>query len=87
MMMLGAFGGSLMGGAVGQIVAQDSDRARVALLALGSLGGFWFTGRTIAEQARDRGESAWDIYLAPQSLIASHSSPSALPLITCKYRF
>ncbi len=87
MLLLGAFGGYLMGGAVGLIVAEDSDRAMVALVALGSLGGFWFTGRTIAEQARNPGESAWDIYLGPQSLIGFHSSPSALPLFTCRYRF
>ncbi len=87
MMLLGAVGGYLMGGAAGLLVAEGNERAMIALVALGSVGGFWFTGRTIAAQARDSGESAWDVYLTPQNLIAAHSPSFALPFFTCRYRF
>lgn len=98
MMMLGAVGGMLFGGATALLIGGDSQQVGMSLTSLGALGGFWFTYRSFAEGARlEEGSVSWDIGLAPQGLPAfaawstiprSRSFHSRTgPALTCSYRF
>ena len=98
MMMLGAVGGMLFGGATALLIGGDSQQVSLSLTSLGALGGFWFTYRSFAEGARVEERSvSWNIGLAPQGLppFAAWSTiprsrsfrPRTGPALTCSYRF
>jgi len=98
MMILGALGGYLLGGATNHILGANSEQAWLSLTSLGALGGFWFTYRSFAGEAQvaDR-EVAWTVRLVPQSLVArglakrrgrsGRFSPLSLPLLTYECSF